>query len=157
MTLIHLGEYWTASFLLLWSSSLLFWHNLFCMFSDISVDLSSPDRFPGFQEGFSPTPVSIIPFFFIVSFKQFVFSTVRIPHPEPGSVTKAWALSFTQANKTCATHSNQMLSGCFLVVDKKQIVLISCNFFQMLVQGVKHREGEGEGEEEEKQSTDYFW
>lgn len=38
-----------------------------------------------------------------------------------------------------------MLSGCFLVVDKKQIVLISCNFFQMLVQGVKHREGGGEG------------
>lgn len=34
--------------------------------SDISVDLSSPDRFPGFQEGFSPTPVRIIPFLKII-------------------------------------------------------------------------------------------
>lgn len=33
--------------------------HLSCVCSNISVDLSSPDRFPGVQEGFSPTSVSI--------------------------------------------------------------------------------------------------
>lgn len=93
-----------------------------CVCSNISVDLSSPDWFPGVQEGFSPTSVSVM-CFFKFPLNCLGANTPEIPHLAAASVTKAWALSpsHNQIN-TCLTHSNhEMLSGCFLVVDKTQI------------------------------------
>lgn len=83
------------------------------------MDLSSPDRFPGVQEGFSPTSVSVMGFFLLFPINCLAFRSPEILHV--ASPKRGLSPPHSQTN-TCVTHSNhEMLSGCFLVVDKKQI------------------------------------
>lgn len=98
-------------------------------------------------------------FLIIISFKQFGFNTAEIPHLEPGSVTKAWALSFTQPDKH-VSHSFKprnvirLFPGCGQEADTSSFP-VTC--LRCWWRGWSTGEEDEEVEVEEEQGVSCFW